>query len=387
MGNYWLISVPSAGSTKQEKLNLVKAALAEHGAAPLADVAPFVIPDLKVGTLDSLVLLSDDLAKVDTVAEASVNKLIDTMKMLLNNDTNQVQSTLVVHDKSPDAYVKAFSWNTMKYRVDKPLRETVEAIQQEVSHVDTMMKTRLSTYNQCKANLIALDRKMMGNLAVRSLVDVVKKEHFVLDSEYLTTLLIAVPRCEAGDGSYNNTFSLITAPSRHFLSSTRLSFSQVPVPDFVPDLPRIVPIPPMTLHTCFPFRVLREHKFNEKDLENSRKQRADLMAMEKEQWSQLLRLTKTNFGEIFSCWLHIKAIRIFVESVLRHGLPPDFMSAVIEPRHKQEKKVRDQLNALFGEHRGKRDKQLEQEFEEMSLLAGVEKEFYAYVNFPLAFQI
>ncbi|KAJ3361972.1 hypothetical protein GGF31_001997 [Allomyces arbusculus] len=382
MGNYWLISVPSAGSTKQEKLNLVKAALAEHGAAPLADVAPFVIPDLKVGTLDSLVLLSDDLAKVDTVAEASVNKLIDSMKMLLNNDTNQVQSTLVVHDKSPDAYVKAFSWNTMKYRVDKPLRETVEAIQQEVSHVDTMMKTRLSTYNQCKANLTALDRKMMGNLAVRSLVDVVKKEHFVLDSEYLTTLLVAVPRnsYKLWQESYERITPMVVPRSSQKISEDdeyglfTVTLFQKVAEDFAAKCRELKFTP-------------REHKFNEKDLENSRKQRADLMAMEKEQWSQLLRLTKTNFGEIFSCWLHVKAIRIFVESVLRHGLPPDFMSAVIEPRHKQEKKVRDQLNALFGEHRGKRDKQLEQEFEEMSLLVGVEKEFYAYVNFPLAFQI
>jgi V-type H+-transporting ATPase subunit C len=33
-----------------------------------------------------------------------------------------------------------------------------------------------------------------GNLSLRSLVDVVSKDDFVQDSEYLETLLVAVPR-------------------------------------------------------------------------------------------------------------------------------------------------------------------------------------------------
>lgn len=33
-----------------------------------------------------------------------------------------------------------------------------------------------------------------GSLMTRSLADIVKKEHFILDSEYLTTLLVIVPK-------------------------------------------------------------------------------------------------------------------------------------------------------------------------------------------------
>lgn len=33
-----------------------------------------------------------------------------------------------------------------------------------------------------------------GNLSVRSLVDVVSEEHFIRDSEYLETVLVAVPK-------------------------------------------------------------------------------------------------------------------------------------------------------------------------------------------------
>lgn len=34
-----------------------------------------------------------------------------------------------------------------------------------------------------------------GNLSVRSLADIVQKEHFVGDSEYMQTVLVAVPKC------------------------------------------------------------------------------------------------------------------------------------------------------------------------------------------------
>ena len=37
--------------------------------------------------------------------------------------------------------------------------------------------------------------QVSGNLSVRSLVDVVRKEHFVGDSEYMQTVLVAVPKC------------------------------------------------------------------------------------------------------------------------------------------------------------------------------------------------
>jgi hypothetical protein len=33
----------------------------------------------------------------------------------------------------------------------------------------------------------------------------------------------------------------------------------------------------------------------------------------------LIRYCRTNFAEAFVAWIHLKAIRVFVESVLRYG--------------------------------------------------------------------
>jgi V-ATPase subunit C len=46
--------------------------------------------------------------------------------------------------------------------------------------------------------------------------------------------------------------------------------------------------------------------------------------------NELVRIAKSAFSDTFQAWTHLKAIRVFVESVLRYGLPPEFVSAVIK---------------------------------------------------------
>lgn len=57
----------------------------------------------------------------------------------------------------------------------------------------------------------------------------------------------------------------------------------------------------------------------------------------------ILRWCKAHFGEAFSGWVHLKVIQSFVESVLRYGLPVDFVSIFLELDGKIEKDVRIQL--------------------------------------------
>ena len=42
----------------------------------------------------------------------------------------------------------------------------------------------------------------------------------------------------------------------------------------------------------------------------------------------LLRWCKNHYGDAFVAWTHIKVIRVFVESVLRYGLPVDFTAVL-----------------------------------------------------------
>ncbi|KAI9220570.1 vacuolar ATPase subunit C [Blastocladiella britannica] len=389
MGHFWLVSVPSGGN-KQDRFATIKTALGAETSSKLADVSMFVVPDLKVGTLDTLVKLSDELTKVDAAAESVSNKLVDLMKSLLNGDVKQAEATLVVGNRGTDDYVRSFAWNQMKYRIDKPLREIVDAIQQEVAQIDTTIKGRTTAYNQIKGNLQQLERKKLGNLSVKSLVDIVRKEHMVVDSEYITTQLVAVPRqlYPLWEQSYESLTEMVVPRSSQKIAEDE-EYGLFTVTLFYKVVDQF-------LHKCRDLKFTpREFKFNERESETQKRQQQELQTLEKEHWGQLLRLTKANFSEAFACWVHVKAVRVFVESVLRYGPSLQFVAATIEPAggSKYEKKIRASLNGFIegaassSSSPAKRDKALEQEFEELSLIAGVEKEYYEYVSLSLDFSM
>ncbi len=61
----------------------------------------------------------------------------------------------------------------------------------------------------------------------------------------------------------------------------------------------------------------------------------------------LVRWLKTNFSEAFIHWIHTKALRVFVETVLRYGLPLNFQAVVIQPQKRNNRKLRETLNQLY----------------------------------------
>ena len=46
--------------------------------------------------------------------------------------------------------------------------------------------------------------------------------------------------------------------------------------------------------------------------------------------TELLRLSRTNFSEAYQGLVHLKVIRLFVESVLRYGPPANFTGVIIQ---------------------------------------------------------
>ena len=62
-----------------------------------------------------------------------------------------------------------------------------------MGQIEADLKVKSQAYNALKTSLQSMEKKQTGSLMTRNLGDLVKKEHFVLDSEYLTTLLVVVP--------------------------------------------------------------------------------------------------------------------------------------------------------------------------------------------------
>ena len=77
---FLFISAP-AEATKQQTTEKVREKLIQT-----AEVFPISLPDFKVGTLDSLYILSDTLSKTDLNFTQIVSKIADSFKSLIQND-------------------------------------------------------------------------------------------------------------------------------------------------------------------------------------------------------------------------------------------------------------------------------------------------------------
>ena len=67
--------------------------------------------------------------------------------------------------------------------------------------------------------------------------------------------------------------------------------------------------------------------------------------------AQLLDWCKTAYSEVFGSWMHLVAVRLFVESILRYGLPPSFVPVVVKPHARtlaHPKALRGMLADQFG---------------------------------------
>jgi len=93
--------------------------------------------------------------------------------------------------------------------------------------------------------------------------------------------------------------------------------------------------------------LVRDFHFNAQTIALAKQDVIKLKAQRDQQKTKLTLWCKANFAEAFIAWIHLKAIRIFVESVLRYGLPANFQALLILPHKKDDKKMRQTLNDLF----------------------------------------
>lgn len=74
----------------------------------------------------------------------------------------------------------------------------------------------------------------------------------------------------------------------------------------------------------------RDFKYVEGGKEEERKEVDRVGADEKKLWGEALRLGRTGWSEGVMVWVHVLALRVFVETVLRYGLPLDFVCGLVK---------------------------------------------------------
>lgn len=82
---------------------------------------------LQTGTLDSLISLSEDIPKHDAFFTATVAKIVDTLRSLLNNDPSKLVQHVLVDEAPVDDYLlRGWCWNEGRYGTQRTLREFLD---------------------------------------------------------------------------------------------------------------------------------------------------------------------------------------------------------------------------------------------------------------------
>ncbi|KAL5007516.1 hypothetical protein ScPMuIL_016322 [Solemya velum] len=339
MTEFWLISAPGEKTCQQTWDSLNKATAKMNN---LSTNYKLPVPDLKVGTLDVLVGLSDDLGKLDTYTEGVTHKITGYMGEVLEDQRDKLMENLLANGLDLVTYLTRFSWDLAKYPIKQSLRNISDIISKQVSQIETDLRSKAQTYNNLKGNLQNLERKATGSLLTRNVGDLVKKEDFVLDSEYLTTLIVVIPKANFHDwDSKYETLTDMIVPR-----SSRVLFEDAD--NCLCNVTLFRRVVDEFKHKCRENRcMVRDFTYNENELMAGKNEISKLEADKKKQFGPLVKWLKVNFSECFVAWIHVKVLRVFVESVLRYGLPVNFQAMLLQPHKKMGRRLREVLTQLY----------------------------------------
>lgn len=149
------------------------------------------------------------------------------------------------------------------------------------------------------------------------------------------------------------------------------------------------------VHKCREKRwTPRDYKYKEGGKEAEAKEVESLEKEERKVWGEALRLGRTGYSEAAMVWVHVLALRVFVETVLRYGLPLDFICGLVQTTSKQAKRVKTNLDSNYSYLAGNafgRDKKGRVQKDDSAISAeiqaahgGEEYTAYVYYEFEIA---
>ncbi|KAJ9627616.1 Vacuolar ATP synthase subunit C [Taxawa tesnikishii (nom. ined.)] len=334
---YFLVSLPTSISPSNDKEEAFQA-LRSTISTDSATTYPFTVPSFKIGTLDALVQQADDLAKLEGACEGVVAKVADSLRNILEGDEEKIAQQKTVNDKPVENYLASFHWNKVKYRADKPISELLDALQKQrrqiqiqpiQQHQDLARRLAALPNRQPLAALAHLGREPQNLLAPDA-------------SEYLQQHLIAVPNAAVKE--WLKTYESLS-PMVVPRSSTELArddeFTLYAVTVFKKHGAEFV-------HRCREKRwTPREWKFTAGGRDAEEQENQKLEAEERRVWGEALRLGRTGYSDAVMAWVHVLALRVFVETVLRYGLPLSFVCGMVKVTAHGAKKAKQNLDANY----------------------------------------
>jgi len=397
---YFIAAISNGGGAPEQAFSKMQNAGASPS-QPFGEMFKLEVPSLMVGTLDSLMTLSDELGKTDSLIESVVRKVEKAGIEL----AGKKGTDLTVGGVPAPRYIQQFAWDYAKYPNRRPLKELVSLISGGVGAIDEELKQLSNSYGDKQGALQEAKRRKGGNLLVCDLNDVLDDKIVrgldIHDSEYLKTIFVAVPKAAQAafrddvydlgkdlvgyggpDWSSNshglgkaspqvNRHSkrgspvvpgsqvLVTADNESCLNAVTILRSMYEPgyfegEDFVAGTK--IDIEEGFNKACREKRyIVRDFTYDPSQAGKNDMKLEQLQVEVDNMRSGLTRWCKTHYGEAFVAWMHVKVIRVFVESVLRYGLPVDFTAVLYKVKPGKEIQITKALDKGLGSSSAKDD--------------------------------
>jgi len=355
------------------------------------------VPSLTVGTLDTLMTLSDELVKTDQIVEGIVRKIEKTAMEL----SERTKADLSVGGVPATRYIQQFAWDSAKYPNRRPLKDLVSLITSGAVAVEAELKQLTASYGDKQVALQEAQKRKGGNLMVADLNDHLTDEIMsrteVLDTEYLKTVFVAIaksmqenfeaniykmgsdlvgyggPDWSRDPTNLGNPVNFGAKVDRHKVRGSPVvpgslkhihsdhesmlytvtilksqyeagyyengEFQQGTKVDFYSEFTK----------TCKDKRfIVRDFTWDPTRASKTENLLEQLQVEVDGMKSALMRWCKTHYGDAYVAWMHIKVIRVFVESVLRYGLPVDFTAVLYKVQGSKEPDLIKALDKALG---------------------------------------
>jgi V-type H+-transporting ATPase subunit C len=162
-------------------------------------------------------------------------------------------------------------------------------------------------------------------LSTKSLTPVVDPKLLVQDSEYLETHLVVVPLSSKKEflKSYE-TVSPMVVPRSSIEVAQDDEFVLYTVTTFKKFSSEFQ-------HKCREMKwTPRDYKYVEGGKEEERQEVERVSREERKVWGEALRLGRNGWSESVMIWIHVLTLRVFVETVLRYGLPLNYVCGLVK---------------------------------------------------------
>lgn len=274
-----------------------------------------------------------------------------------------------------DKYIQAWKWDDAKYPKMRGLTNNLNSLLTTVNQLDDAARNKTTQFNELKSQQANIAKKDTGTLASRDLIDVLTPNSIdtgdFVETEHLTTIPVVVPT---------------GAPEQYFLSNYEWWDDKV-LPMSAKKFNTKESEEAMAIWRVVIFRsavegfkkkcrdekfVARDFTFSYEKYEALQAKREELKKEYEKQDKNMKGFCKASWSDCMIAWVHIKAMRVFVESVLRFGVPPLFTSFLLQPKPSATTQLRKSLADLFSGSRRERTTE--------DLKEAEEEDYYPYVS-------